>query len=93
MKTNGKTAIIDVFKGYSRRDFVKYLFAGSALTLSALNKLNASIYQSITSLNEKYIEDESPDGVYWDALSKHFLFQDGLIIRSSASATPCSSRV
>jgi len=88
MKTNGKTAIIDDFKGYSRRDFVKYLFAGSALTLSALNKLNASIYQSITSLNEKYIEDESPDGVYWDALSKHFLFQDGLIMMNNGTVGP-----
>jgi selenocysteine lyase/cysteine desulfurase len=88
MKINGKTAIIDAFKGYSRRDFVKYLFAGSALTLSALNKLNASIYQSITSLNEKYIEDESPDGVYWDALSKHFLFQDGLIMMNNGTVGP-----
>ncbi|MEE9389625.1 MAG: hypothetical protein V3U91_00120, partial [Candidatus Aminicenantaceae bacterium] len=65
------------FKGLSRRDFVKYLLGGSALSLASLNKLNASIYQSITSLNQKYIEDESPDGVYWDAISKHFLFQDG----------------
>ncbi len=88
MRINGKTAIIDAFKGYSRRDFVKYLFAGSALTLSALNKLNASIYQSITSLNEKYIEDESPDGVYWDALSKHFLFQDGLIMMNNGTVGP-----
>ena len=88
MKVNGQTAIINAFKGYSRRDFVKYLFAGSALTLSALNKLNASIYQSITSLNEKYIEDESPDGVYWDALSKHFLFQDGLIMMNNGTVGP-----
>ncbi len=88
MKANGKTAINDDFKGYSRRDFVKYLFAGSALTLSALNKLNASIYQSITSLNKKYIEDESPDGVYWDAVSKHFLFQDGLIMMNNGTVGP-----
>ena len=88
MKIKGQTAIVDAFKGYSRRDFVKYFFAGSALTLSALNKLNASIYQSITSLNERYIEDESPDGVYWDALSKHFLFQDGLIMMNNGTVGP-----
>ena len=83
-----QTGIIDSFKGFSRRDFVKYLFAGSALSLSALKKLNASIYQSITSLNQKYIEDESPDGVYWEALSKHFLFKDGLIMMNNGTVGP-----
>ena len=76
------------FKGLSRRDFVKYLLGGSALSLASLNKLNASIYQSITSLNQKYIEDESPDGVYWDAISKHFLFQDGLIMMNNGTVGP-----
>lgn len=80
--------IMDAFKGFSRRDFVKYLFAGSALSLSALNRLNASVYQSITTLNQKYIEDESPDGVYWEALSKHFLFKDGLIMMNNGTVGP-----
>jgi len=75
-------------KGFSRRDFVKYLLAGSALSVSALNRLNAAVYQSITSLNQKYIEDESPDGVYWDALSKHFLFQDKLIMMNNGTVGP-----
>jgi selenocysteine lyase/cysteine desulfurase len=88
MTTSKQKEIIDSFKGFSRRDFVKYLLAGSALSLSALNKLNASIYQSITSLNQKYIEDESPDGVYWEALSKHFLFKDGLIMMNNGTVGP-----
>lgn len=75
-------------RGFTRRDFVKSLLAGSALSLSALTKLNASIYQSITSLNQEYIEDESPDGVYWDAVSKHFLFQDGLIMMNNGTVGP-----
>jgi selenocysteine lyase/cysteine desulfurase len=83
-----QTGTIDSFKGFSRRDFVKYLCAGSALSLSALNKLDASVYQSITSLNQKYIEDESPDGVYWEALSKHFLFKDGLIMMNNGTVGP-----
>jgi len=78
----------DHFKGLSRRDFVKYFLAGSALSISALNRLNASVYQSITSLNQKYIEDEAPDGVYWDALSKHFLFEDGLIMMNNGTVGP-----
>jgi selenocysteine lyase/cysteine desulfurase len=88
MTAFNQTGVIDSFKGFSRRDFVKYLFAGSALSLSALNKLNASVYQSITSLNQKYIEDESPDGVYWEALSKHFLFKDGLIMMNNGTVGP-----
>ncbi len=75
-------------KGLSRRDFVKYLFAGSAVSLYSLNMLNAAVYQSITSLNQKYIQDESPDGVYWDAVSKHFLFQDGLIMMNNGTVGP-----
>ena len=88
MTVSKQNEMIDSFKGFSRRDFVKYLLAGSALSLSALNKLNASIYQRITSLNQKYIEDESPDGVYWDALSKHFLFKDGLIMMNNGTVGP-----
>lgn len=76
------------FEGLSRRDFVKYLLAGSALSVASLNRLNASVYQSITSLNQKYIEDESPDGVYWDAIKKHFLFQDGLIMMNNGTLGP-----
>jgi selenocysteine lyase/cysteine desulfurase len=75
-------------KGLSRRDFVKYLFAGSAVSLYSLSELNAAVYQSITSLNQKYIEDESPDGVYWDSISKHFLFQDGLIMMNNGTLGP-----
>ncbi len=88
MTASKQNEMIDSFKGFSRRDFVKYLLAGSALSLSALNKLNASVYQSITSLNQKYIEDESPDGVYWEALSKHFLFKDGLIMMNNGTVGP-----
>ncbi len=75
-------------KGLSRRDFIKYLAAGSALSIASLSRLNAGVYQSITSLNQKYIEDESPDGIYWDAVSKHFLFQDNLIMMNNGTVGP-----
>ena len=78
----------DSFTGFSRRDFVKYCLAGSTLSVAALSKLNASVYQSITSLNSKYIEDESPDGVYWNAVRSHFLFQEGVIMMNNGSVGP-----
>lgn len=72
----------------TRREFVKYFMAGSALSLSALDELNASVYQSITSLNREFIRDESPDGVYWEALRKHYLFEDGVIMMNNGTVGP-----
>jgi isopenicillin-N epimerase len=74
--------------GFSRRDFFKYLAAGSALSLSALNKATAAVYQSISSLNQKYIRDESPDGLYWEGIKKQFLFEDGLIMMNNGTVGP-----
>ncbi|MFC2166676.1 aminotransferase class V-fold PLP-dependent enzyme [Acidobacteriota bacterium] len=74
--------------GFSRRDFVKYFATGSALSIASLKRLNASIYQSVTSLNQKYIRDESPDGVYWDALRKHYLFRDDVIMMNNGTVGP-----
>lgn len=78
----------DNLGSHSRRDFVKYFLAGSTLSIAALSKLNASVYQSITSLNSKYIEDESPDGVYWSAVQRHFLFQEGVIMMNNGTVGP-----
>ena len=63
-----------------RRDFVRNLIGASALSIVSLNELNAAIYQSISSLNKKYMKDNSPDGLYWDAVSKHYIFQDNIRI-------------
>jgi isopenicillin-N epimerase len=74
--------------GFSRRDFVKYFSVGSAVSIASLSRLNASIYQSVTSLNQKYIRDESPDGIYWDALRKHYLFEDDVIMMNNGTIGP-----
>ncbi|MBN2408695.1 MAG: aminotransferase class V-fold PLP-dependent enzyme [Candidatus Aminicenantes bacterium] len=73
--------------GLTRRDFFKYL-AGSALTLAALDNATAAVYQSITSLNQKYIGDDSPDGLYWDGIRRHFLFEDGLVMMNNGTVGP-----
>lgn len=75
-------------ESFSRRDFVKAFVAGSALSLAAFDRLNAEVYQSITSLNLKYVQDESPDGAYWEALKKEFLFEDGLIMMNNGTVGP-----
>ncbi len=72
----------------TRRDFVKYMVAGSALSVTALDKLNASIYQGLKTLNQEDVKDEAPDGVYWDAIRDKFLFQDGLIMMNNGTVGP-----
>jgi selenocysteine lyase/cysteine desulfurase len=71
-----------------RRDFVKLALGGSIVSLYGLSKLNAAVYQSIKSLNQKFITDESPDGAYWEALAKHFLFEDGIIMMNNGTVGP-----
>lgn len=71
-----------------RRNFFKYLVGGAAFTLYSLNKANAAIYQSIATLNEDYFQDESPDGPYWEAIAKHFIFQDDFIMMNNGTVGP-----
>ena len=71
-----------------RRRFVRCLVGGSALSVYSLNRLNAAIYRSIASLNQDYLKDYSPDGVYWEALSQHFIFQDDLIMMNNGTLGP-----
>jgi isopenicillin-N epimerase len=72
----------------SRREFGKRLLAGSALPLGALEALNAGIYQKVKTLNEKFIEDEAPDGVYWEEIRKLYDFEDGFIMMNNGTLGP-----
>ena len=75
-------------EGFSRREFGKLLLGTSALSILTLSQLNAAVYQSITSLNEKHIKDEAPDGVYWDEIGKHYLFKEGIIMMNNGTVGP-----
>lgn len=77
----------DSSSGLSRRDFFKFL-AGSAVSLAALDTATASVYQSITALNQKYVGDESPDGLYWEGIRSQFLFEDGLVMMNNGTVGP-----
>lgn len=72
----------------SRREFGKRLLAGSALSLSALDELNAGIYQKVTSLNQKYLEDEAPDGVFWEEIRDLYDFEDRFIMMNNGTLGP-----
>lgn len=68
-----------------RRKFFEYMFGASALSVLSINKLNASIYKDIESLNSLYLQDDSPDGPYWDAIRRHFAFTDELIMMNNGT--------
>lgn len=74
--------------GLSRRDFVGMLMGGSALSLTALDKLNELIYRSIDDLNQDCLQNPSPDGIYWDELKKYFLLHDRLIMMNNGTVGP-----
>ncbi|MDH4273174.1 MAG: aminotransferase class V-fold PLP-dependent enzyme [Candidatus Aminicenantes bacterium] len=86
-KNHQETETTESSTGLTRRDFFRYL-AGSALSLAALDKATAAVYQSITGLNQKYYGDESPDGLYWDGIRRQFLFEDGLIMMNNGTVGP-----
>ena len=79
---------MNVPSGLSRREFAKRLLAGSAVSLAALAELNAGIYQKVTSLNQKFLEDEAPDGVYWEEIRGLYDFEDRFIMMNNGTLGP-----
>jgi len=74
--------------GLSRREFAKYVLAGSAVSLAALDELNAGMAQTITALNQKFLDDEAPDGAYWEEIRKLFEFEDRFIMMNNGTLGP-----
>jgi len=69
-----------------RRKFFECMLGGTALSIAALSEANAAVYESLKSLNQKY--QKSPDGVYWEAVRKHYLFDDNLIMMNNGTVGP-----
>ena len=64
------------------------LLTGSTISLAAFNGVIKDLHQSVFSLNQKYPEDASPDGAYWEALKKHYLLEDDLIMMNCGTVGP-----
>lgn len=89
----GQTVSKSVFKlqlgnFLTRREFVRRLMAGSVMAAASLSEANNAEYQSIAALNTKFLEGESPDGVYWEELRKHFIFDDRLVMMNNGTVGP-----
>ena len=74
--------------GLSRRAFAKSILAGSAAALTGLEALNAGIYQKVTALNQRYLDDEAPDGTYWEEIRELFGFEDRFIMMNNGTLGP-----
>jgi selenocysteine lyase/cysteine desulfurase len=72
----------------SRRAFARALLAGSAVSLAALDELNAGMAQKITTLNQKFLDDEAPDGAYWEEIRELFEFDDRFIMMNNGTLGP-----
>jgi isopenicillin-N epimerase len=79
--------------GLSRRDFARFLFAAPALSVAALDELNAGIAQKITALNQRFLEDEAPDGVYWEEIRKLYDLEDRFIMMNNGTLGPMPKSV
>jgi len=73
---------------FHRRDFFRMLAGSTALSVVALENLNAAIYENIESLNSGLRQDESPDGVYWEEIRKQFMFEGRLIMMNNGTMGP-----
>lgn len=70
----------------NRRKFFGHVLAGTTVAACRWRELNAAIYHEIKALNDKF--QESPDGVYWDAVKKHFHLEDELVMMNNGTVGP-----
>jgi len=75
-------------RAFSRRDFLRFGLGSAALSLSAADALNAAVYDSVDRLSRHLPDQQSPDGAFWEALRKHYLFEDGLIMMNNGTVGP-----
>ena len=75
-------------KGLTRRTFLGGMLAAAPLSLLALEESRAETYRTIEQLNADPDSSEAIDGVYWNVLRRHFLFEDDLIMMNNGTVGP-----
>ncbi len=75
-------------RAFSRRDFLRLGAGTAAFSLAGVEALNAAVYESVDGLCRAWPDQDSPDGVFWEALREHYLFEDGLIMMNNGTVGP-----
>ncbi|MGD0625026.1 MAG: aminotransferase class V-fold PLP-dependent enzyme [Thermodesulfobacteriota bacterium] len=69
-----------------RRDFGKKLIGGFALASAFSGGLNRSIYEKLAAWDKKNLDQEAPDGAYWDFVTNQYMFEPGLSMMNNGTA-------
>ena len=69
-----------------RRDFTKKLMGGFALAAASAGGLNRSIYEKLAAWDQKNLNQEAPDGAYWDFVTGQYMFEPGLTMMNNGTA-------
>ncbi len=75
-------------RSFTRRSFLRLGLGTTALSLTSAQSLNASIYKGVEALNHRFPSQEAPDGAYWEALRRHYLFEEGHIHMNNGTVGP-----
>ncbi len=79
--------------GLSRRQFARLLLAGSAVSLASLDKLDAAFDQKVKTLSGRHLDDEAPDGPYWEEVRALYDFESRFIMMNNGTLGPMPKSV
>ncbi len=77
----------------NRRMFLERVLGGTVLSFAALADANARVYEDLDALDGAAGGQLSPDGAYWEAVRRHYVFDDGLIMMNNGTMGPVPAPV
>lgn len=69
-----------------RREFGRRLAGGFAAAAAFSAGIDRSVYDTLAALDKKLLDQESPDGAYWDYVTSQYMMEPGLIMMNNGTA-------
>lgn len=76
----------NTLKMMGRRDFGRKLVGGFALGKIFSDGLNRSVYEQMAAWDKKSLDQEAPDGAYWDFVTNQYMLEPGLTMMNNGTA-------
>ncbi len=73
-------------RGVDRRNFFKGMLGGLAAAAIPSGFFSSDIYDNLAALDQRQLDHEAPDGVYWDYVANQYMFEPGLIMMNNGKA-------